>query len=130
MRVNNFLMSMIAVALWPQVSLACELCHEDARAAVYSYEAIQKVKENPDKLEFVVLKVKGTFSQDIVDSLREWLSQKNGVDPTTIKISTFQKSIGFVFEKNRSKEKLVSDLTQDFPSEEVILWQESMSDLK
>ena len=92
----------------------CGLCREDARAAVYSYEAMQKVTAEPERLEFVVLKITGAVSQKTAGQISQWLTERSGIDPDTVKISTFQKSAGFVLEKKDSKEELVSDLSEDF----------------
>jgi hypothetical protein len=93
---------------------ACGLCHEDDRSAVYSYEAVQKAKAQPDKLEFVVLKVTGALPSPTVDLLSQWLKARAGVDPETVKISAAQKSIGLVMKRTRSKETLAGDLQKDF----------------
>lgn len=103
-----------AVLVFDRAGWPCGLCHEDNRAAVYSYEAMEKVKANPDKLEFVVVKIKGPLPQQNIEHLIQWLSERVGVDPPTVKISSLQKSIGFVFEKAHSKEKLIADLSKDF----------------
>ncbi|HSA59112.1 MAG TPA: hypothetical protein VLJ37_05445 [bacterium] len=100
-----------------QVSSAypCGLCREDNRAAVYTWEAAQKVAAAPDKLEFVVLKVLGPLPQKRADEIASWLAQRAGVDPSTVKVSAFQKSVGFVFEKSRDKAGLVSEMKKSFP---------------
>ena len=107
---------MVLWALWMPVSnlYACGLCYEDNRAAVYSYEAMEKVKAAPDRLEFLVIKVKGPLPQETVRLLTLWLTGREGVDPQTVKVSALQKSIGFVFEKAYSKTKLIDDLSKDF----------------
>jgi hypothetical protein len=100
-----------------QVSSAypCGLCHEDNRAAVYSWEATQKVAAAPDRLEFVVLKVLGPLSQKRADEIAAWLALQSGVDPATVKVAALQKSIGFVFEKSKDKPALVSGMKRNFP---------------
>jgi hypothetical protein len=98
-----------------QAAYPCGLCREDDRSAVYSYEAVQKAKAQPDKLEFVVLKVAGVLSAPITDKLAQWLKARPGVDPETVKISTAQKSIGLILEKSQSKEALVGELQNEFP---------------
>lgn len=107
------------MALWAllmPVSSAypCGLCYEDNRAAVYSYEAMEKVKADPDRFEFVVIKVQGALPKKTAGLLTQWLLEREGVDPQTVKISALQKSIGFVLEKTCSKEELISDLSKDF----------------
>lgn len=94
---------------------ACGVCDEDDRSAVYNHEAMEKVRTNPDRLEFVVLKVQGSLRQDLPTTLETWLKKQEGVDPSTIKISVPQKSIGFVLDKKYSKEKLAVNLKKAFP---------------
>lgn len=103
--------------LLTQVSSAypCGLCDEDNRAAVYSWEAEQKVAAAPDKLEFVVLKVSGPLPQRRADEIAAWLALRAGVDPATVRVSAFQKSIGFVFEKSGDEAGLVSEMKKAFP---------------
>jgi hypothetical protein len=96
---------------WP-----CGLCNEDNRAAVYSWEAAQKVDAAPDRLEFVVLKALGPLPQTTADAISAWLKLQPGVDASTVKVSTLQKSIGFVFEKAVAKEDLVSRMAKAFPA--------------
>ncbi|MFO1462596.1 MAG: hypothetical protein U1F66_02390 [bacterium] len=105
----------VAGALAPAVSLACGLCHEDDRSAVYSYAAVQKVKADPARLEFAVFKIIGPLPKDTVERLNRWLAARKGIDPATIKISSSQKSMGFVWEKAGSKEALLADLQKEFP---------------
>ncbi|HEX5037860.1 MAG TPA: hypothetical protein VFX30_11940 [bacterium] len=95
---------------WP-----CGLCHEDNRAAVYSWDAAQKVAASPDKLELVVLKLLGPLPQARADELVSWLSLQAGVDASTVKASALQKSVGFVHEKARDKEALLSAMRKAFP---------------
>lgn len=107
------------MALWALLMPAskaypCGLCYEDNRAAVYSYEAVQKVKANPDKFEFIVLKIKGKLSQETADQIRRWLSERGEIDPTTVKVSTLQKSIGFVADKSFPKNSLLDELSRAF----------------
>jgi hypothetical protein len=95
--------------------ICCGLCHEDDRAAVYSYEAVQKAKAQPDKLEFAVFKISGPLDPAATQKLQQWLQSKNGIDAGTIKVSTVQKSMGFVMEKSLSKASLIAELESAFP---------------
>lgn len=98
----------------------CGLCHEDDRAAVYSYESMEKVRLGPERLEFLVMKVMGSFdplAPELVEKLQDWLAKRQGVDAASVIISPNQRSIGFVFEKVYSKGTLLRDLNQAFPSE-------------
>ena len=108
------------MALWvllaPNSAYPCGLCREDNRAAVYSYEALQRVKAHPDELEFVVIKMTGSLSAKTVDNLGQWLSWRRGVEATTLKISSLQKSMGFVYEKKtQDKQILLMELQETFP---------------
>lgn len=109
------LLPLFALSLMPRTAKPCGLCHEDDRAAVYSYESVQKVKADPTHLEFAVFKIIGPLPKATVDRLTQWLSARPGVDKTTIKISTTQKSMGFVWEKAVSKDALLGDLNKEFP---------------
>jgi hypothetical protein len=106
---------LFALGLAPRAALPCGLCHEDDRSAVYSYEAVQKVKAEPARLEFAVFKIVGPLPKATVERLTQWLGTQPGVDPATIKISATQKSMGFVWERVRSKEALLVDLSREFP---------------
>lgn len=95
---------------------ACGACYEDNLAAVYSYEAVEKAREHPEKLEFVVLKIEGSLPQQKADLLTRWCFEKRGIDVSTVKVSTEQKSMGFLFEKKKlSPATLLGDLKKDFP---------------
>lgn len=96
--------------------MGCGLCHEDNRSAVYSYEAVQKAKAQPDKLEFAVFKIIGPLDAATAQKLQQWLQSKKGIDAATVKISTAQKSMGFVMEKSISKESLIAELESGFSS--------------
>lgn len=111
----SYLAAMLLSTVLFRPVYACGLCHEDDRAAVYSYAADQKAKAQPDQLEFAVLKVVGPLPASTVQHLTSWLGARKGVDPSTIKISAPQKSIGFVFEKTESKDSLLADLNKQFP---------------
>lgn len=89
--------------------------HEDCVSAVNSYEAMEKVKAQPDNLEFAILKIEGLLPQATLEELHQWLLNRIGVHSTTVKISASQKSAGFVFEKRCSKDSLTKDLERDFP---------------
>lgn len=102
--------------MFARTASPCSLCHEDNRAAVYSWDAAQKVAAAPDKLEFVVLKALGPLPQSTADAITAWLKMRAGVDPATVKVSALQKSIGFVFENSKDKEALVSDMAKAFPA--------------
>ncbi len=99
-----------------ETALPCGLCREDNRAAVYSYRAMLKVRAHPNQLEFVVLKVAGAFPRKTIGQLTFWLAQQSGLDAGTLKISSLQKSIGFVWIKSAPKKQLVSQLSEKFPS--------------
>jgi hypothetical protein len=99
-----------ASSAWP-----CGLCHEDNRAAVYSWEAAQKVAAAPERLEFVVLKLLGPLPPKRADETAAWLKTRAGVDPATVKVSALQKSAGFVFERAGDKAALLSAMKQAFP---------------
>ncbi len=106
---------LLGAFLCPGRAWPCGLCREDNRAAVYSYEATQKVAADPKALEFVVLKVKGPLPSKTAEDLIRRLSERQGVDASTVKVSTLQKSIGFVFVKVHGIENLVADLSEGFP---------------
>ncbi|HKY64483.1 MAG TPA: hypothetical protein VJR29_13825 [bacterium] len=108
-------LSMLGLALFPRVAMPCGLCHEDDRSAVYSYEAVQKAKADPARLEFAVFKIIGPLPKSTVERLTQWLSSRPGVDPSTVKISATQKSMGLVWERARSKDAMLADLARDFP---------------
>jgi len=108
-----------AMAVVPAVARPCGLCREDDRSAVYSYQAIQKVKANPELLEFAVFKVLGPLPPETVPRLTQWLQARPGVDSETVKISTSQHSMGFVWKKSGSKDTLIADLRRDFPELQV-----------
>ncbi|HEX5035518.1 MAG TPA: hypothetical protein VFW62_13640 [bacterium] len=108
-------LSVLGFALFPRAVWPCGLCHEDDRSAVYSYEAVQKVKADPAQLEFAIFKISGPLPKSTVERLTQWLSSRPGIDPSTIKISSTQKSMGFVWERARSKAALLADLGRDFP---------------
>ncbi|MCC6272080.1 MAG: hypothetical protein IT572_01315 [Deltaproteobacteria bacterium] len=105
----------LGLTLAPRAARPCGLCHEDDRSAVYSYEAVQKVKADPARLEFAVFKIVGPLPKATVDGLTQWLSARPGVDAATIKISATQKSMGFVWERAGSKAALIADLAKAFP---------------
>ncbi len=113
MRASSSILIFAALAL-ARTAFPCGLCYEDNRAAVYSYASMQKVEKNREKLEFVVIKIKGPAPVQTVADLHHWLEERKGVDPSTIKISTLQKSIGFVLEKSFPKEELLAALARDF----------------
>jgi len=113
MRVSSYF-SVLVVLLSAGAAWPCNYCKNDNRSAVYSYEAIRKVEAHPDKLEFAVLKIKGKLSPDAADGIQKWLMRRPGVDAATVKISSLQKSIGFVFEKSKNLDALVADLTKYF----------------
>ena len=115
MNLPTLIMALWALLMPASNASPCGLCREDNRAAVYSYEADQKVKADPERLEFVVLKVTGPLPRETVASLISWLAERGGVDSSTLKVSASQKSIGFVFEKKYSKEALILDLAKNFP---------------
>ena len=115
MNLPTLIMALWALLMPASNASPCGLCREDNRAAVYSYEADQKVTADPERLEFVVLKIKGPLPRETVASLMKWLAGRGGVDPSTVRVSAFQKSIGFVLEKKYSKEALVLDLAKNFP---------------
>lgn len=115
MRVSSFIAAAAVLVPFSGPAWPCGLCHEDNRAAVYSWKAMQKVNAAPRKLEFVVLKVKGALPPATADQLTSWIEKREGVDPATVKVSTLQKSIGFVFEKSLSKDDLLAALSQEFP---------------
>lgn len=111
---------MLIMALWASLMPAsnawpCGLCKEDNRAAVYSWDAAQKVDAAPDKLEFVVLKLLGPLPQARADAVAAWLSLQAGVDVSTVKVSTLQKSAGFAYEKGRDKAALLASMRAAFP---------------
>jgi hypothetical protein len=95
--------------------ICCGLCHEDNRSAVYSYEAAEKAKAQPDKLEFAIFKVTGPLDPATAQKIQQWLVGKKGIDATTVKVSTSQKSMGFVMEKSISKDGLITELESGFP---------------
>ncbi|MCC7343814.1 MAG: hypothetical protein IT573_02670 [Deltaproteobacteria bacterium] len=105
----------LGLTLAPSAARPCGLCHEDDRSAVYSYEAVQKVKADPARLEFAVFKVVGPLPKATLDRLTQWLGARPGVDAATIKISATQKSMGFVWERSGSKPALIADLAKAFP---------------
>lgn len=109
------ILPVLGLLLAPGMALPCGLCHEDDRAAVYSYEAVQKVKADPARLEFAVFKIVGPLPKATVERLTQWLGARPGVDSGTVKISITQKSMGFVLEKSVSKEALIEGLRKDFP---------------
>src|SRR5262245_44325229 len=94
----------------------CGLCREDYFSSVYSYEAVERAKANPDTLEFMVLKIEGPLPEATLRRLNRWLQKRKGVDATTVKISAHQKSVGFIFEKRFSKDFLMGDLERAFPA--------------
>ncbi len=102
-------LSLAAKPLW-----ACGLCHEDDRAAVYSYPAMQKVEAHPDQLEFVVIKISGPLTQLLVNRLEAWLKKQEGVDSETVKLALNQKAMGFVFKKSASFDALLAGLAKEF----------------
>lgn len=116
---NRALLALSVFFLNIRPAFPCGLCHEDDRSAVYSYEAVQKTKAQPDKLEFAVFKVIGPLPASTIEKLNAWLKAQKGVDPSTLKISAQQKSIGFVFEKAFSKEVLIGNLQKNFPELQV-----------
>jgi hypothetical protein len=111
----RFFFLLLSLVLYSREASPCGLCHEDNRSAVYSYEAVQKAKAQPDKLEFVVFKIVGPLPPATVERLSLWLKARSGVDRATVKISAVQKSMGFVLEKSQSKDALAADLNQEFP---------------
>ncbi|HKX12371.1 MAG TPA: hypothetical protein VJP40_04395 [bacterium] len=115
MRVPFFWPALLAALLLPRMALPCGLCHEDNRAAVYSYEAMKKVKADPQRLEFAVFKLTGPLPKAGIERLQLWLGQRPGIDKETIKISSQQKSMGFVWEKSHSKPDLILELQRQFP---------------
>lgn len=119
MRFRLLALAVVAAGLSPRLALPCGLCHEDNRAAVYSYEAMKKVKADPSRLEFAVFKIVGPLSKPSVDRLTLWLGQRPGVDRETVKVSVHQKSMGFVWEKSHSKADLILELQKQFPELQV-----------
>lgn len=94
---------------------ACNFCKEDNRAAVYSYEAVQKVQASPGRFEFVVVKIIGKLQPNDDKALEDWLKLKPGIDPDTVRISIHQKAIGFVLDITAAKKEIVRDLQRAFP---------------
>ena len=116
MRRNNiiFVIGVTSVLLFPKLSFSCGVCEKDDLAAVYDFQAAENVRNHPERLEYVVVKVKGSLSDKKTKAIISWLSSRKGVDAATVKISTTQRSIGFVLNRNFDKHKLVKDLGETF----------------
>ncbi|MDO8519546.1 MAG: hypothetical protein Q7T11_05225 [Deltaproteobacteria bacterium] len=116
MRLNKTVFFLASLPLFqaPQ-AYACGACYEDNRAAVYSHEAAQKAEENPEKFEFVVVKVRGPLTPPDQKELKSWLSRRTGVDAATVAVSAMQQTIGFLFEKKFRREKLMVAFGESFP---------------
>ena len=120
MRHNKTLTIISLITVWetlvavPQEGTTCGICYEDDRSAVYSFEAAQKAKADPEHFEFVILKVRGNLDDKAALKVVRWLMKRNGVTANTVKISTPQKSIGFLFEKRANLNHLIESMKQTF----------------
>ncbi len=104
------------VSLLPQGAFPCGICKEDDRAAVYSQEAMEKSQAEPDRYEFVVLKVThGPLTPTNIQKIHDWLAKQSGVASSTVNVSQQQRSIGFLFDKQEKLQFLLENFKQILP---------------
>lgn len=100
---------------------ACGSCEEDDRASVYDHAIMQKALADPQRLEFIVIKVIGEWNAKVAQQVEQVLQRRPELDPTTITTSLSQHTIGVIFKRNYDRVALIEAVQQQFPRVQLTL---------
>lgn len=109
------LMMVLGLSLSARPAIACGSCEEDDRASVYDHALMSKAMANPQRLEFLVIKVVGAWTDAAARAVTQFLQHRPDVDPTGIKTLLSPQTIGMIFRRQFDRMKLTDALTQQFP---------------
>lgn len=109
------LVVMLSLLASARPAMACGSCEEDDRASVYDHAIMHKALADPQRLEFVVIKVIGEWNAKMAQQVEQVLQRRPELDPTTIRISLSQHTIGAIFKRDYDRLALIEALQQQFP---------------
>lgn len=109
------LMAMLSLLASARPAIACGSCEEDDRASVYDHAIMHKALADPQRLEFIVIKVIGEWNAKMAKQVEQVLQRRPEVDATSIKMSLSQHTIGVIFKRDFDRDALIEALQQQFP---------------